>query len=111
MKFNLIATCAAGVESLVANELKDMGYTVQTENGRVRFSGDETDIVRTNLWLRVADRVKIIVDEFEAKSFTELFDQTTSIPWEKYLPMDAEFPVEGKSQNRPCTVFQMFKQS
>ncbi|WP_268913077.1 THUMP domain-containing class I SAM-dependent RNA methyltransferase [Lentilactobacillus sp. SPB1-3] len=98
MKFNLIATCAAGVESLVANELKDMGYTVQTENGRVRFSGDETDIVRTNLWLRVADRVKIIVDEFEAKSFTELFDQTATIPWENYLPMDAAFPVEGKSQ-------------
>ncbi|WP_283678734.1 class I SAM-dependent RNA methyltransferase [Lentilactobacillus sp. Marseille-Q4993] len=96
--FNLIATCAAGIESLVKRELTDLGYEVQAENGRIRFKGDGKDIAKTNLWLRTADRIKIVVTEFDAKSFDELFDQTTAIPWDQYLPMDAEFPVEGKSQ-------------
>ena len=55
--FKLMATMGAGLEALVARELKDMGYATQTENGRVFFQGTVEDIYRTNLWLRVADRV------------------------------------------------------
>lgn len=99
MKFKLMATCAAGIEALVGKEMRDLGYEVQVENGRVRFTGDETDIIKTNLWLRTADRIKIIVDEFDAQTFDELFEQTTAIAWDKMLPMDAAFPVEGRSRN------------
>ncbi|EFR32032.1 THUMP domain-containing class I SAM-dependent RNA methyltransferase [Eremococcus coleocola] len=95
--YQLIATAAAGIESLVANELKDLGYQVQTENGRVRFQGSYADIVKTNLWLRTADRIKIIVGEFHAKSFESLFDQTYALDWAALIPMDGEFPVAGKS--------------
>ncbi|MSE05795.1 methyltransferase, partial [Lactobacillus salivarius] len=35
MNFKLIATCAAGIESIVGNELKHLGYKVNVENGRV----------------------------------------------------------------------------
>ena len=49
------------------------------------------------MWLRVADRVRIIVGEFHAKTFDDLFERTKAIPWEKYLPVDAAFPVAGKS--------------
>ena len=96
-KFNLIATCAAGVEALVGNELRDLGYEVQVENGRVRFEGNEKDIARTNLWLRVADRIKIVIGEFEAKTFDDLFEQTKSLPWDQYIPMDGKFLIAGKS--------------
>lgn len=95
--YQLMATCGAGLESLVARELKNMSYRVQTENGRVRFQGDYGDIVRTNLWLRTADRVKIIVGEFKARTFEALFDQTYALNWEDFIPMDGEFPVAGKS--------------
>ena len=57
--YNLLATVAAGIESVTAQELKQLGYQVQTENGRVRFSGNVQDIAKTNLWLRTADRIKI----------------------------------------------------
>ena len=57
------------------------------------------DILRTNLWLRTADRVKIVVGEFDARSFEELFDRTNDLPWEDLLPVDAQFPVEGKSHH------------
>ncbi|WP_373768762.1 THUMP domain-containing class I SAM-dependent RNA methyltransferase [Weissella soli] len=98
-KFKLMATMSAGLESLVAKELKDLGYQVQTENGRVKFEGTMEDIYRVNLWLRVADRIKIIVTEFEAKTFEELFQGVKQYPWEDLLPYDAEFPVNGRSKN------------
>lgn len=98
-KFELMATCASGIEALVGRELRDLGYDVQVENGRVRFGGTIEDILRTNLWLRTADRVKIIVSEFEAKTFDDLFELTKKVSWDKLLPIDANFPVEGRSRN------------
>lgn len=96
-KYKLVATAAAGIEALVGKELRSMGYDVQVENGKAFFEGDDYDIARTNIWLRTADRIKIIMGQFTAKTFDSLFEQTKAIPWEKILPVDAEFPVSGKS--------------
>ncbi|WP_296112602.1 class I SAM-dependent RNA methyltransferase [uncultured Limosilactobacillus sp.] len=98
-EFKLLATAAAGIEALVNRELKDLGYQTQTENGRVRFQGDIKAIARTNLWLRTADRVKIIVGEFDTKTFDDLFEQTKALAWEELLPIDANFPVSGRSSH------------
>lgn len=96
-EFKLVATSAMGLESLVADEVKALGYQTKTENGKVYFTGDRAAIARTNMWLRVADRVRIIAGEFHAKTFDDLFEGTKAIPWEKFLPVDAAFPVAGKS--------------
>ena len=96
-KFQLVATAAMGLESIVAQEVQELGYETRVENGKVYFEGDETAIARCNLWLRVADRVKIVVGSFPAHTFDQLFESTKSIDWEKYLPVDASFPVSGKS--------------
>lgn len=95
--YNLVATSAMGLEAIVASEVKALGYETRTENGKVYFEGDELAIARTNMWLRVADRVRIIVGEFPAKTFDQLFEGVKALPWEKYLPVDAAFPVAGKS--------------
>lgn len=95
--YKLLATAAMGLESIVANEVKELGYETTTDNGKVFFEGTARDIAKANLWLRTADRVKLIAGEFEATTFDELFEQTKAIEWEKYLPVDAEFPVQGKS--------------
>src|SRR5699024_6107009 len=52
---------------------------------------------RSNLWLRVADRVKLVVGEFKAYTFDELFEKTKDLPWEKYIDENGQFPVSGKS--------------
>lgn len=96
-KYNLVATAAMGLEALVANEVKALGYEAKTDNGKVYFQGDELAIARSNMWLRVADRVRLIVGEFRAKTFDDLFEQTKALPWEDFLPEDAAFPVAGKS--------------
>ncbi|WP_335869665.1 THUMP domain-containing class I SAM-dependent RNA methyltransferase [Bacillus sp. 2205SS5-2] len=96
-KYTIIATSAMGLEAVVANEVKNLGYDCQVENGKVIFSGDERAIARSNMWLRTADRVKVLVGEFKAYSFDELFENTKALPWEDLLPVNAEFPVQGKS--------------
>ena len=82
----MIATAAAGIEAVVGRELRDLGYDCQVENGRVRFQGDRRAIIGTNLWLRAADRVKIVVGSFPAKTFEELFQGVFALDWENYLP-------------------------
>ncbi|AXH98907.1 class I SAM-dependent RNA methyltransferase [Sporosarcina sp. PTS2304] len=96
-EYKLVATAAMGLESIVASEVKDLGYDCQTENGKVYFNGDEEAIARANMWLRVGDRVRIVVGEFKAFTFDELFERTKALPWEDFLPVDAAFPVAGKS--------------
>ncbi|MEK3953387.1 putative N6-adenine-specific DNA methylase [Psychrobacillus psychrotolerans] len=95
--FKLVATSAMGLESIVADEVKALGYETTTENGKVYFEGDERAIARANIWLRVADRVKIVAAQFPVKTFDQLFEGTKAVQWEKYLPVDAAFPVQGKS--------------
>lgn len=97
-ELQLIATSAFGIESVVARELKWLGYgDQQVENGKVTFAGDEEAICRANIWLRTADRVLVKMGEFDALTFDELFEGTKALPWDEWLPEDAEFPVNGKS--------------
>lgn len=106
-QFNLIATAAAGLEAVVGREVRDLGYDCQVENGRVRFQGDVKAIIETNLWLRAADRIKIVVGSFPAKTFEELFQGVFALDWENYLPLGARFPiskakcVKSKLHNEP----------
>src|SRR5690625_1585130 len=93
----LVATAAMGLESIVANEVKQLGYDVQTENGRVLFQAPLSAIPRTNLWLRSADRVKILVGEQKVTTFDELFEATKALPWEEFIDEEGQFPVSGKS--------------
>lgn len=93
----LIATAAMGLESVVANEVKQLGYDVNVENGKVIFDAPVSAIPRCNLWLRSADRVKLLVSQFKATSFDELFESTKALPWEDFIAEDGKFPVTGKS--------------
>lgn len=97
MTYQLMVTMAAGFEAIVNKEMKALGYQTKVDNGKIFFKGDLSDIIKTNLWLRTADRVMIVMKTFKCTSFTELFDQVVALPWEQQLPMDAEFPVTGRS--------------
>src|SRR5690625_2079821 len=93
----LIATAAMGLESIVAGEVKQLGYEVEVENGKIIFTAPLSAMPRCNLWLRTADRLKIVIGKFKAISFDELFESVKALPWENYIEEDGEFPVTGKS--------------
>ncbi|MGS7053152.1 class I SAM-dependent RNA methyltransferase [Streptococcus pyogenes] len=105
--FRLVATAAAGLEAVVGKEVRALGFDRQVENGKVYFEGDVEAIVKTNLWLRAADRIKIIVGQFPARTFEELFQGVFALDWENYLPLGAKFPiskakcVKSKLHNEP----------
>lgn len=93
----LIATAAMGIESLVNREVKQLGYETTVDNGKVTFNAPINAIARSNLWLRTADRIKLLVGKFKAMTFDELFEQTKQLPWEQFISEDGQFPVIGKS--------------
>lgn len=93
----LIATAAMGIEAIVGKEVRQLGYEPQVDNGKVIFKAPISAIPRCNLWLRTADRVKILVGEFKAETFDELFEGTKALPWEEFISEDGQFPVSGKS--------------
>ena len=97
-RYTIIATSTFGLESVVALELKALGYEDLTvENGRVLFEGTEKDIARCNIRLRTADRVLVKVAEFPATDFEELFQGTLKVPWEEIVPLTGKMHIVGKS--------------
>ncbi len=90
------APCLFGMEGIVANELRFMDVQgVKAETGRVLFSGDFTTLARVNIRLRCAERVQILLGEFYAASFEELFDNVSKLPWEEFIFKNEAFPVKG----------------
>ena len=93
-KLTLIATATFGLEAVVKREIEALGYPiVRSEDARILYTGDERALCRSNLWLRAADRVLVLVGEFEARSFEELFQQTKALPWADWIPADG-FPED-----------------
>ena len=89
-----------GLEGVAADELKYAGFQdVQAGNGSVTFTGDLRDMVRANLKLRSGERVRIVMAQFPAESFDDLFEGTKDTPWENFIGSMDRFPVKGWSLN------------
>src|SRR5690625_719872 len=86
-----------GIESIVNHEVEQLGYDTTVENGKVIYNAPISAIPRSNLWLRTADRIKLLVGQFKATTFDELFEQTKDLPWENFIAEEGQFPVIGKS--------------
>ena len=94
-QFELIAPCHFGMESVVKNEIYEIGYDVtEVTDGRVTFIGDEEAIARANICLRTAERILLKVGSFHAENFEELFQGTMSLPWEQFLPRESRFWIK-----------------
>lgn len=93
-RFELIAPCHFGMESVLKKEIIDLGYDItEVADGRVTFYGDEEALCRANVFLRTAERILIKIGSFHAESFEELFQGTKNLPWEEYIPVDGKFWV------------------
>ncbi len=93
-RYEFIAPCHFGLESVLKREITDLGYEiVQAEDGRITFAGDETAFCRGNIFLRTTERILLKVGKFKAETFEELFENTKEIPWENYIPPNGKFWV------------------
>lgn len=97
-KLTISCPCLFGLESVLTGEMKRMGAeNIKAEDGRVTFSGTFEDAARANLRLRTAERVQIVVAEFEARTYEELFQGTLAAPWEEFIGRNDAFPVKGRT--------------
>ena len=101
-KLKISCPCLFGLESVLSGEMKRMGAeNISAEDGRVTFEGSFEDAARANLRLRTAERVQIIVAEFTARSYEELFQGTLAAPWEEFIGQSSKKLLQ--SALRACT--------
>jgi len=96
-KIKLAAVAAAGLEAVVKRELQDLGYKPKVDNGWVYFDCEVKDIPIVNINLRSSDRVMLILGQFDAYNFEELFGKTYNLPWEEWITKKGKFTVNGRS--------------
>ncbi len=88
--------CLFGLEGLAGDELRRMHLeNVRVENGRVLFSGGVEAMAKANVGLRTGERVLLVLADFQAKSFEELFQGVYRTHLEDFIPRDGQFPVKG----------------
>ncbi len=104
MQFEMAAPCLFGLEKIVKYEVQRAGGTeIRVQDGRVFFKGDAKVLAMANLTLQTAERVQLVLGEFDAKTFEDLFQGVKAIPWEQYLDKHTAFPVKGWSVSSQLT--------
>ena len=85
-----------GLEGIAGDELRRLDMeNVRVENGRVLFSGDARAMAKANVCLRTGERVLLVLADFPATTFEELFQGVYNTALEEFIPRDGAFPVKG----------------
>jgi putative N6-adenine-specific DNA methylase len=98
------ATCARGLEPVLARELTALGASdAQPGRGGVTFHGGDALLYRASLWLRTAVRVLRPVHEFDARSPDELYDAVRSVNWGEWMTPDHTLAVDCNVRDSAIT--------
>ncbi|QCR22649.1 class I SAM-dependent RNA methyltransferase [Pontibacter sp. SGAir0037] len=94
--FNMIATTLAGLEEVLAEELRalDMDY-VKVANRAVTFSGSLRQLYEANLWCRTAIRILKPLRNFKARDEKDLYNQVQKVNWSDYLGLEQTFAIDA----------------
>ncbi len=100
MEFQFVAPCLFGLEGIAGDELRRLNMeNVRVEDRRVLFTGDSAALAKANICIRTAERIMIVLAQFEAKTFEELFQGVYHANLEDFIPQDGQFPVKGHCLN------------
>lgn len=103
-KINFVAPCHFGLEKTLTFEIRKIGAEdIRTENGRVFFSGDAEICAKANINLRTAERVCVVLGQFRAETFDELFEGIKKLPLSEFIGKNDQFPNKGSSLNSKLT--------
>jgi 23S rRNA (guanine2445-N2)-methyltransferase / 23S rRNA (guanine2069-N7)-methyltransferase len=96
-----VATCALGLEGLLATELRRLGLQrVHEERGAVRFHGKLRDGYRASMWSRLASRVLWRVTRFECADADALYEGVRGVDWSDHIRLDRTFAVRFAGTSR-----------
>jgi len=98
--YDYFVTCAAGLESLLAGELRVLRCrSVRPQRNGVLFKGTIKDGYRVCLWSRFGSRVLLSLGEFDAKNADRLYTGAHSIPWEDHLHASGSLAIDSVGSN------------
>lgn len=94
------ATCAAGFEQLLADELTGLRLPrVRPLKGQVSFEGELGDAYRACLWSRLASRVVAVLGRIDATNADTLYAGIADLAWEDHLPQGVTFSIDAHGTN------------
>jgi len=104
MSFPLVAKTLAGLEEVLASELKKLGQkNIEILTRAVGFEGELEDIYKTNYLCRTALRILKPIAEFPCDNENELYDKVKAINWDQYLSLKTSFAIDGFVANSKIT--------
>ncbi len=93
--FELVAFCTSGLEGAVAYELRKYGYKiVYSSSGRIFFNANLEDIPFLNMYLKSPDRILILVREFKAETFDDLFEHVKNSDLKNLVEKNARIVID-----------------
>lgn len=104
MKPHYFATCARGLEPILARELTALGASdVAPGRGGVAFVGEPVVVYQASLWLRTAVRILRPVFEGEVRSTDELYHAIRTLDWSEYLTPELTLAVDCNVRDSAIT--------
>jgi 23S rRNA G2445 N2-methylase RlmL len=98
------ATAAKGTESLLCEELRELGLPyVTADRGGVRFGSASEDAYQACLWSRIALRIHEPLRTFECRNADELYAGVKSIDWSQYLGGEQTLAVRAAGRGDQLT--------
>ena len=89
-RWDAFAIAAPGLAPLVAAELQAIGIVSrETSAAGVAFDATREELVAANLWLRIASRVIVRLNSFEARDFATLEKLSQRVPWSRVMSANA----------------------
>ncbi|MDD2739781.1 MAG: bifunctional 23S rRNA (guanine(2069)-N(7))-methyltransferase RlmK/23S rRNA (guanine(2445)-N(2))-methyltransferase RlmL [Methylomonas lenta] len=103
IRYQLFATTPKAMEGILANEIEALGgQNVQQKMAGVAFQGDLEMAYKACLWLRTANRVLLLLSNFEVTSQQDLYDGVSKIDWSEHLNPNDSLAVSFSSKNNPA---------
>ncbi len=94
--FPMTAKTMAGLEQVLADELKVLGAeNIEILQRAVGFRGNKALMYKANLWCRTALRILMPIADFEVKNEDELYANIYDIKWEDYIDADDTLAVDS----------------
>ena len=89
-----VATCAPGLEKLLADELRELGLAEVEPGPRiVRFAGRLIDAYGACMWSRLAGRILLPLTSYGVRSAEDLYGGARRVRWLDHLGTDTTFAV------------------
>ena len=98
--FKIVAKTLAGLENVLADEIRALGAeSVSVERRAVSFIGDQEMLYKANFHLRTAIKILKPIAEFEVTKRDELYDHAKEIPWTNFLALGKSFAIDATVQS------------